>query len=713
MHRESSSSGARRTLCARSVTESRYAERESVPSEILREVISLEESRSFASSLSDLWGQASGGASVADQPGGAVGVWPDAPRPAGLQPALDWFRAGLRDSDLPRLLFLIGGPGAGKSHAAAHVVDGLTERNALNDGLAHRTYRYDAQSRPLVVVNDATIGDHANSRGALGHDIQDALQTGAHFFACVNRGILVEELNNATESGLSRSVPDRAVIDWLLQSRGTTDAGRDNWTVESSDGDSTDYLRAGRLYNGVIQVAQIMAVFVDVCSLFEGAPKASVDQIGEDNVNISAQQYQISRFRKRPDSQPNEFAAGQLFVSVIERLAMGLALKESNGEGAIESNVTSLANPTVLNGLLSVLRGSEIVSSQKMTYREVWGAIVRCVVGDLPDQINASDVEKYLDALVPEAADPEAEFTRYMELASGRYSQALYGATAELADSADSLRNPVTRLTQMVDPVRDALPGDNSAGTTGWATAVSDAFAGQVEGGSPLRALFDSVHSEDPFRLAVGQFDWKLDATFKAVSEKQDLAPDKRFLFIAWYGGYLMRLYATANGVPAFRAEIDTWTAAWVLSPKIPDDLESRLMTLLKPARVQGAPEGYSLIPIYDSRTNPITGSSRPQLALRTSSIDMETESAGEALFLKIKEGAKDIRPVLLDFPMVREAMACGEGYSGVTELSDITSPRLERFRAARLVPGDWLDAQRYRVVDGMSDEVLSVGAVG
>ena len=123
-----------------------------------------------------------------------------------------------------------------------------------------------------------------------------------------------------------------------------------------------------------------------------------------------------------------------------------------------------------------------------------------------------------------------------------------------------------------------------------------------------------------------------------------------------------MRLYATANGVPAFRAEIDTWTAAWVLSPKIPDDLESRLMTLLKPARVHGAAEGYSLIPIYDSRTNPIIGSSRPQLALRTGSIDMETERAGEALFLKIKEGAKDIRPVLLDFPMVREAMACGEG---------------------------------------------------
>jgi len=59
---------------------------------------------------------------------------------------------------------------------------------------------------------------------------------------------------------------------------------------------------------------------------------------------------------------------------------------------------------------------------------------------------------------------------------------------------------------------------------------------------------------------------------------------------------------------------------------------------------------------------------------------------------------------------LVREANACSLNYSGVTELSETTLPRLERVRSARLVPGN-LTSDKYRIVDGNSDYIVRVSA--
>jgi hypothetical protein len=667
----------------------------------------VEVSDAFVDALSKLWGQATGGGNVAAQPGTAT-HWPTAARPAGLEEALAWFRGGFERSRFPRFLFLVGGPGAGKSHAAAHVVAGLSEIAPFEDGLAHRTYQYETVSRPLTVVNDATIKDRSHLRGALARDLAAAVDGDTHFFACINRGILIEEMADLNSPEPEPDSPERALVNWLLHDGSTAVRTADSqWRV--ADGQQTAYIRAGDLFHTDSQVAQILVVFVDVCSLFEKSPNCSIQQLAEESAAVFGDTYRVERFRDRPNLQPAALPAGQLFESVVTSIRSSMPALDPDYLDPFRANLQSLDSGKVLSGLLSVLRASEIVSSQRMTYREVWGALSRAIVGDLPAQRSGSELKDFILSSQPTGDDPVARFEQITQLASIRFSQAIFGADASHILPDQLLRDPITRLTHLVDPVRDALPGSNVQGTGGWATPISDAFAGQVGDASPLDALLYGIDEGDPFRQAVTDFDRSIDDAFRTASDAPGLTPHKRYEFIVWYGGYLMRLYATSNGIPAFRGEIETWTSAWALSPKIPGALESQLMTLLKPARVQGASDGASLIPIFDSRTNPITGDSRPLLALRTNHIEMVTSRLSESLFLHLKEGTKEIRPVLLDFPLVREAMACGEGYPGVTELSGITSPRLERFRAARLVPGKHMDTQRYRVVSGLSDEVLSV----
>jgi len=55
---------------------------------------------------------------------------------------------------------------------------------------------------------------------------------------------------------------------------------------------------------------------------------------------------------------------------------------------------------------------------------------------------------------------------------------------------------------------------------------------------------------------------------------------------------------------------------------------------------------------------------------------------------------------VSLDFPLIREAMACVDDHIGVTDLIDVTAPRLERVRASRLLPSH-LHGAEFCLTDG------------
>jgi hypothetical protein len=642
--------------------------------------------------IGSLWGRASGGGDVAARPDSSTADnWPTAPRPVGVEEASEWFLEGLHEAPRTRLLFLVGGPGAGKSHAASSIVGTLEPIGTRDDGLAHRAYPYKAGARIVTLVNDATIGTGPDNFAPLAHDIESAVNDSTHLIVCVNRGILVDELASLGRKNASVAPAGTQILNWLT--RRPEAIGSDDVTTSVDK----PYI-VSSIFRGLSDIAiEAVAVYVDVCSLMEKRP--AVDLVVD-----RADAYEICRFVDRPAMSTKSVPAGALLGIVIGELqaavgGLGLGLIDP-----ISANIRSLQTSAVQRALLSMLRCAEIVSGQKFTYREVWGAIVRCIVGELPEVALPSEIAAWIRDHQPSDDGTVVDsFGALMELADLRFSEALF------LSKSDARGNPVTRLTQPIDPMRDAIPGNSVAEPQlGWFTPVANAFAGSATSGSPLKNLEDEVASDNPFWSAVNEFDRRLDEGFAAVMDAP-LKDSDRAKFIHWYGAYVARLYAISNGIPAFRREISSWTDAWNFSPNVPDGLGLGLRTLLRPKRRPGDVESASLVPIFDSRTDPVVGVQlEPKIALMTGDVTLRTVTAAETILLVVEEKSVEVARILFDFPLVREAMACGSEHPGITELTGATSPRLERFRSMRLIPAKLHNAD-YRIVSGDADINLKV----
>lgn len=662
------------------------------------------EEATYWQALGELWDRTTGGSDVAAKPTtDGPSPLPTAPRPAGVEEACAWFKAGLAGDSIPRLLFLVGGPGAGKSHATAEIVAGLDPIEAPEDGLAHRSYRYKAGSRELLLINDATIGSTEHRRNPLTKEIDASQQAGRHLVACVNRGILVDEAASLNVIAPFNYSAGQALVHWLAGNA----AEESNWNIRTECDEP--YLRAGHLLDGPSIVASVLVVFVDVCSLLERRPKVSITS-GEEGAVFSAEPYSIADFAKRT-AHDVITPAGALFTKVIDFVSADASYSaEEYLVDPIRANIESLRSSRLRAGITTVVRGAELSSGQRMTFREIWGTVTRCVLGDAPDQVAREELRALITRLQPRDGDAVVRFKDLQLLAGLRFSQAIFGGRTPGAGNFDPLGNPITKLTHYMDPMRDAIPGRyDQSWDSGWATPLADSFAGPVTNGSPLESLTEDLNPQDPFAEALTEFDWTIDRAFVDAMSSPKIGDKDRYAFIAWYGGYLGRLYALANGIPAFRPQVTAWTQAWYLSPNLPDELGFGLRTLLRPKRRPGDIESASLIPILASRTDPIVGvQSDPKLALKTGDVEMKTVRNSEALFLVLSEQGKEISRMPLDFALVREALACGHEHAGVTEMTDVTSPRLERFRAARLIPAQ-LNQANYRVVAGTSDFTMTV----
>ncbi|MDF9276253.1 hypothetical protein P4U43_00425 [Arthrobacter sp. EH-1B-1] len=654
--------------------------------------------------LGELWDRTTGGSDVAAKPASEVqSSLPVAPRPAGVEEACAWFKDGLTRDSNPRFLFLVGGPGAGKSHATSDIVSGLEPINHPQDGLAHRSYRYKAGSRELLLINDATIGSSEHRRNPLTKEIDACERDSRHLVACVNRGILIDESAPISRTPTFEYTAGQALVRWLAGDA----PSQSNWNVRT-DCDEP-YLRAGHLFDGPDIVASVLVVFVDVCSLLERRPKVNLVPNDEGMTVFKAEPYFIADFAKRT-SLDLPTPASDLFSQVTELVSHGLLDDSDSLIDPVRANIESLRSSRIRAGIMTVVRGAELSSGQRMTFREIWGMVTRCVLGDAPDQVARDDLRHLIQRLQPTENDSVLRFKDLQVLAGLRFSQAIFGGRNPGTASFDPLGNPITKLTHFVDPMRDAIPGRfDQSWESGWATPLADSFAGPVTNGSPLESLENDLDGQDPFSDILTQFDRTLDGAFVDAMRSPKIGDKDRYAFISWYGGYLGRLYGVANGIPAFRPQVAAWTQAWYLSPNLPDELGFGLRTLLRPKRRPGDIESASLIPILASRTDPIVGvQSEPKLALKTGDVEMKTFRNSEALFLILSEQGKEISRMPLDFPLVREALACGQEHAGVTEMTDVTSPRLERFRAARLIPNQ-LNHANYRVVVGASDFSMTV----
>lgn len=630
-----------------------------------------------------IWGKATGGRAVAVDPhlkdADAFSV-PPAP---GVQEACDWLREGLLAGSSPRMVFLVGGPGGGKSHALTRMTVGLDEEEAEDTGLAQRKYYFQALNSRLAVVNDASIRG-GDDRHPLADDIDLAIRGQECFLGCVNRGILVEEAPALTEDS-----PGASVVRWLA---GVDAAYTGDFPIVEVDNGPVIATATLQVSDSSIDV---VAVFVDHCSLFETRPSISQD--------LHAEPYKVKRLAQRTNCDLSSMPAGALLSAVVRHLAVA-EVRGPSGVDPLQANVTSLQAEVVRRGFLTILRSAEAVAGSRMTFREVWGGVLRGTAGDLPQE---SDVRE-LGGMFPPLDSELDAVHRFMEMRSRarlRMSESIFGVGVSAENRAV---DPFLRFTGPVDPVLDAVPGWIARDEFGWASPVLDAFSGLITAVSPLQTVLGSVEADDPFHEVVTDFDHALDSAFVAVTQPEGIDDRARRDVIAWYGDYLSRLYALSNGVSAYRQEVSTWLAT---RSALPSSLKGELKTLLRPSRDPNNPQSGYVLPLFSSRTVPISGQApEPQLVLQgEDDVHLELVKRGDAVAVEMRELGKSVGEIELDFALIRTALSCAGRRLGVTEQAARVSPRVERFRAKRLVPARIAESE-FRLVVGENLMDVHVG---
>ncbi|MHC8606938.1 hypothetical protein ACW4FP_04695 [Paenarthrobacter ureafaciens] len=559
--------------------------------------------------------------------------------------------------------------------------------------MAQRTYEYSDERRKLVVVNDATIIDEGMDMPLIA-DIDSTLAGGGtgtgvrtDIVACINRGILIEELaliDAETETA------GALLVSWLA--RGELRLGA--YTLESSV--DLHYARSAELQNYGAPFAHIVVIFVDECSLFEMSPRMSIvdNSVREDSA------YRIRRLseRRMDASVVTEMPASDLLDAVLETLERRVVerpIKEGTpAADPLAGNLESLESAGVRSALLTLARSAELATSTRMTYRELWGYLARILIGGAPEQIERHQLESFIWRNQPRGANPLEDFRRIGRLSSLRFTQAIFGAGALPLSGSRAVNDPVLRLTRKIDPILDAVPGNSPfVPRNGWADPLHEAFVTQSTALTPLAALHSLAEkTEVPkggafFSEICSPFDWAVDAAYAALMADESVTDAERLKSTSWYGAYLTRLYAVCFGISAFRREIDALTETMITTPRLPDVLRKPMETLLRPKRQLRYGESEALLPLFDSRTEPIVGHLiEPKLALRVENGKLETVRGGsDEVFLELKREGELEGRIIVDFALVREALACVDDYSGVTDLVDVTAPRLERVRSSRL----------------------------
>lgn len=660
-----------------------------------------EDSSGFWETLEHLWERSTGGSDVAARPGNEdTFSWPVGPEPAGVSAAIQWFDSTSVNT-LPRLLFLVGGPGGGKSFTASRLVNKLKEIDPIEDGLAHRTHKYLSDNLgEVILVNDATIGSDEYQDQPLSSEISHSLFNDASLIACVNRGILVEETKNSTPLTAATFL-----LNWLAGER-QTENQIDNFAIDTTF--DSDFLISGLIKNNGESKAVVTAVFVDSCSLFEKVP--TVNFLNGESEKFTGDKYRIRTFDERKNKSIEDFPAGFLLKETLGLFTLEDSFEDHSVLNPIKANMESLAHENIQRNLLTVMRASELASSSKFTYREVWGIITRTLIGNAPSIMSSGALRNYIHSNQPTSNSPLQDFEVAMKLCGFRLSQSIFGAGSDT--DGDVRTDPVLKISKNIDPILDSEPGFyDGTEQNGWATPIIDAFSGPLTEGSPLDSVLSMVPSSDAIHQMVTDFDKEVDRLFVKAMQFEGTDFKVRSNLISWYSMYISRLYAVANGICAFLPQISTWLNLWKMSPNFPSEsVEKQFVTLIRPPRVADNPNSSSLLPLFDSRTAPLRGEdARSKLAIRVNDVKLKTSRNGDSMFLHLEEHDQSVSKILLDFPLVRQAMACIPGNPGVTELSKFIAPRLERVRAARLTPNLLAGTDDLRVVVGNEESTFTL----
>lgn len=648
-----------------------------------------------------LTGRYFGGAFVADTPGNeeSAGSWPNGKSAPGAQECCDFLLEACNSSsptDVPMLVFLIGGAGNGKSYLAKKVSNQLKgTRIDEKSTFARRRYDYRlANGGSLHVVNDATIPPKncSGRRDYLVSDIASALDQGSSMLACVNRGILVSEANVAADgSDQSRHVSIE-LVRWLLSGHIKKDLGaNDVLRLDVSDSpDNGGHYTFCRINSSVSTVAVVHVAFMDQCSLFEPFPEAVYRDQKITGPILLPELPQLTPICSpgRADSNlPGKEALSGLYERVAEDID-AIALPGGDLD-PVKANIHCLSDPEVLNGVCNIIRAAEIITGNHINYRDVWGLSVVALIGPLP----AGGLDEYEHWVADQAErvrtqDVTEQLKAITRLAMRRMHMTLFstsGPAILLADSEQPTYPTVQAMESMAlaDPLvclsEDAIQ------------LIKDKLALLDEEKGPGKAL---AEQNQLFAKVWTRFDQRLEDAILAwlYATEEGLKFSERNQVLSWYGQYLARLFSVANGKPAYESLVNRWQEVWLRAARglvkptraLSDGLNRLLFTPFDEDRDE------TFLPVFSSRVTPVTSGQNCQgvaLAIPTSQYYWEHHVFGSAIIMMLKKYTRPGTPIsefMLDFPMLREIDAQSAG-GGFTEAAIDVEPRIERVRAGIL----------------------------
>jgi hypothetical protein len=622
------------------------------------------------------WARALGGEDVADAPNSSADLasFRGNPLSALTQGEAAFATAYSTSGHQPTAMFLVGGPGAGKSSAAKSLLAGYGEvQSKSSDFLAKRAHLFRKEQRSVLLVNDATMTHSTGRESTLLADIAWSEAEDSDILVCVNRGILAEESVSSPTSSSD------ALISMIANECELPLPDHYKIVAEGEGFVQLQHTGSGHHKN-------IIAVYLDSKSLLD--PPS-----GSDSENLL--------------DSPGGKMIGAVFSSLSDEKG------RRDLPGPIAANIHDMSNPKIFHNFLKVLRASEAAVGSYMNYRTIWAVIARCAFGSLPE-VNSFDqrfnsLDKDLTNLT---------WTKLQELASLRSHQALFGADDGKALPAfrQAEKNPI-RYLHAVDPVFSSIELIDHYGTEEapnaepWSQIVFDAFFGSSEKMSPLNALEQSLEDDNPFHKYVSEFERLLDQKYLNEMASTDLESTRQN-WTSWYSQYLLRAYALSNGHVGFEQEIAILRELKENPGPVPTihEFEKSFRAMLRPSRYSEKSGGVALLSVFESRIAPILGDlEEPKLAIRANDVVIRSETRGNDSFLVMTERGQSIGSIIVDLPLVHEVLTWRGGMQGMSEASRLVSPRIERLRAAKLASG-YLEREPNSLVIALErDEVTIV----
>lgn len=602
-----------------------------------------------------------GGEDVAARPGAEDDDWwPRAPLLPGVQELISDFADGAGKECL-RIDFLLGGAGNGKSFAARLLGNELGLLSRGNDPLARRIYTTQRNGCSVELLNDATIApsaDYGSHQGyALACDMerwwtQCAAQSVAAF-CCVNRGIVIDELRSL--SGIEGEIGGfaRTILAWLASPdfEVTKELGGSSKESELDLGEHYRELRFDLQGRSV----RVSALSVDAYSLFE--------------------------------REGHRSRAGELFQRIVE-CCRGEAL-ERPVACPIRANVEDWVRENALLSWESVMEHAEIASGRMHSFRDVWGLAALSILGPrFSTTEGSSSLLEHVDLHLEVARNGSSSFERlqaWLELSHFRVHNALFRAPIPRGSEATPHYPPSTPAHHGLSLVDPSTWGSSKS------KAVEEAMQHIALGGHPSTALLGS----GDLHASWSEFDSGLERSLVEYVSC-DACPDNvRRRLVSWYSGYLMRLVGVSSGHLGNHASITQWKQLRSLTKrgpgKLPLEFEKAIRSLIFPQH-DDAPRDNILVPAFAARVEPLQAQNEGTTArllevIPHGSINMQARQRGGRILLECSLAGESevIGELVLDFQLVREALACRDRRAGQTESSTHVEPRVERCRASSL----------------------------